>query len=258
MSQPQQPPRLDGSVALVTGASRGIGAETARLLGAKGARVVVNYREKRKRADQVVAQIEAAGGSAVALGADVTDEASRDLLVAEVREKYGRLDLLVLNASGGLEPGASPDYPMLINRDSQVRLLEQALDIMPRGSRVVFVTSHQAHFYPDKPVPEEYTPIAASKRAGEDGIRARIPSLERKGVSLAVVTGDMIEGTTMVMLLARRKPEEVEARKAAAGGLPNVEEFAAEIVAEAEAAVPNGHTRYVGGSDWVAQAAQQG
>ncbi|ADG98038.1 short-chain dehydrogenase/reductase SDR [Segniliparus rotundus DSM 44985] len=255
MAEPQNPPRLDGAIALVTGASRGIGAQTAVALAAKGATVVVNYREKRKRADQIVEQIRANGGAAAALGGDVTDEADRARLISKIREQYGSLDLLILNASGGLEPGAAADYPMLINRDAQTRLLEQALAIMPRGSRVVFVTSHQAHFYPHKPVPEQYKPIAESKRAGEDAVLARIPALERQGVSLVVVSGDMIEGTTMVMLLGRRNPEEVEARKTAAGGLPTVEEFAAEIVAEAEAHVPNGHVRYVGGADWVEELA---
>jgi NAD(P)-dependent dehydrogenase (short-subunit alcohol dehydrogenase family) len=158
---------------------------------------------------------------------------------------------LVLNASGGLEPGAASDYAMAINRDSQVRLLEQALPIMPQGSRVVFVTSHQAHFYPKKPVPEQYVPIAESKQAGEQEIRARIGLLEERGVSLVVVSGDMIEGTTMIMLLGRRNPGEVDARREAAGGLPTVEEFAEAIVAEAGASAPNGHTRYVGGDDFL-------
>ena len=74
---------LDGKAAIVTGSSRGIGAEVAKLLAAEGAAVVVNYRQKAPRANKVVAQIEEAGGRAVAVAADLTaDEGSQALVDA--------------------------------------------------------------------------------------------------------------------------------------------------------------------------------
>ncbi len=79
-------------------------------------------------------------------------------MIAGIRQRFGRLDTLVLNASGGLESGAEPAYAMRLNRDAQRRLVELALPMMPAGSRVVFVTSHQAHFYPHKAVPMGYAP----------------------------------------------------------------------------------------------------
>src|SRR5690606_30691360 len=107
-----------------------------------------------------------------------------------------------------------------------------ALPQMPAGSRIVFVTSHQAHFHGRKPVPADYEPIAASKRAGEDALRAMIPELAEHGVRLLVVSGDMIDGTIIVRLLERRDPGAVTARRDQAE-LPTIAEFAAAVAAAA-------------------------
>jgi 3-oxoacyl-[acyl-carrier protein] reductase len=89
---------LDGKVALVTGASRGIGAAVAKRLAADGAAVVVNYAGSRDAALAVVASIIEAGGRAVAVQADVTDPAACTGLVESTIAEYGRLDILVNNA----------------------------------------------------------------------------------------------------------------------------------------------------------------
>ncbi|WP_395309194.1 SDR family oxidoreductase [Mycobacterium sp. AMU20-3851] len=237
-------------VALVTGASRGIGAEVARQLGAQGLHVVVNYREKSKRALAVVDQIRAAGGQASVACADVCDEGKVKALLADVAGRFGGLDVLVLNASGGLERDADPGYAMRLNRDAQLRLATQAAPLMPPGSRIVFVTSHQAHFYPAKAVPDGYEPIAASKRAGEDGLLTAKPVLAERGIELRVVSGDMIDGTIIVRLLHRKDPDAVDARRDRAP-LPTVEEFATAIATAALR--PDVHeTTYVGGADYLA------
>ena len=81
-SAPLAPGSLDGVRALVTGSSRGIGADTASLLAAAGAKVVVNFRNKEKRALQLVDKIEAAGGTAIAIGA--ARHPDRDVIVDDV------------------------------------------------------------------------------------------------------------------------------------------------------------------------------
>ena len=89
---------LDGQTALVTGASRGIGRAVALALAAEGAEVVVNYASSPEAAEAVVAEIQAKGGSAYALKADVSDEASVDDLIKTVLKRSERIDVLVNNA----------------------------------------------------------------------------------------------------------------------------------------------------------------
>lgn len=138
---------------------------------------------------------------------------------------------------------------MRLNRDAQLRLVELAVPLMRPGGRIVFVTSHQAHFYPDKPVPDGYEPIAQSKRAGEDALLEIKPALAQRGIDLKVVSGDMIEGTIIVRLLHRRDPTAVDTRREQAP-LPTIEEFAAEITRAAVQSDAPAMT-YVGGADYL-------
>ena len=85
-------------VALVTGSSSGIGAATARLLAARGMHVVVNYLHSGKAAEEVVADIEAAGGEAMAVQADVREPAAVEAMIERVRTAWGGVDVLVHNA----------------------------------------------------------------------------------------------------------------------------------------------------------------
>jgi 3-oxoacyl-[acyl-carrier protein] reductase len=90
--------KLSGKVAVVTGASKGIGAEIAKQLAAEGASVVVNYASSKAGADKVVADITGKGGKAMAVQADVSREADIKKLFAETKKAFGRLDVLVNNA----------------------------------------------------------------------------------------------------------------------------------------------------------------
>jgi len=246
VSNPIELGSLSGKRALVTGSSRGIGADTVKFLAEAGASVVINYRNKEARALKLVAEIEAGGGTAIAIGADLTDASSVETLFSEIQEKLGGLDILVMNASGGMESGMAEDYAMKLNRDAQVDLLTAALPLLAPGSRVVFVTSHQAHFIKTVETMPEYLPVALSKRAGEDALRDLIPRLEEQGIGFVVVSGDMIEGTITATLLERANPGAIGARKEAAGKLYNVNEFAAEVTAAAVEEIPANNTRYVG------------
>jgi 3-oxoacyl-[acyl-carrier protein] reductase len=90
--------KLDGKVAVVTGASKGIGAAIAKHLAAEGAAVVVNYASSKSGADKVVAEITEAGGKAVAVQGDVSKKADIASLFAETKKAFGQLDVLVNNA----------------------------------------------------------------------------------------------------------------------------------------------------------------
>ena len=90
--------KLTGKVAVVTGASKGIGAAIARALAAEGASVVVNYASSKAGADTVVAAITAAGGKAVAVGGDVSKKAEAQGIIDAAIKTYGRLDILVNNS----------------------------------------------------------------------------------------------------------------------------------------------------------------
>jgi len=115
---------LEGRIALVTGASRGIGGAIARDLAAAGARVVVNYRAQRTAAEAVVAAIAAAGGAAESLPFDVADAEQVDSAVRTLVERLGKIDVLVNNA------GVSADALILRTRDDD---WNRVLDVNLKG-----------------------------------------------------------------------------------------------------------------------------
>ncbi len=238
------------AVFLVTGASRGVGAEIATQLAGPQRHVVVNYREKANRADGVVEDVRAAGGNATAAQADLTDAGAVEAMLGEIERRFGRLDVLVLNASGGLERGVDSGYAMRLNCEAQVRLARLALPLMSPGGRIIFIQSHLAHFHGRKPVPADYVPIAESKQAGEKALRGMLPTFEAADVTFVVLTSDMIDESIMVRLFERRDPEAVAARRRA-GALPTASEFADAIVRATQEPHQSGETIYVGGPDYL-------
>ncbi len=242
----------DRPVALITGGSRGIGAATALALAARGYDVAITYRNKSARASEVVAEVERRGGRGLAVACDITAPPDIAALFATVREWTARLDVLVLNASGGLERdllAADPDYPTRINRDAQLEVTDAALPLMPSGSTIVFITSHWAHLFGRVPQLPHYDAVAESKHAGELALRERQAEFSARGIRLLVVTGDLIEGTITPKLLERKSPGLAAFRQRELGKLPTADEMG-EAIAQAatDSALPSGHTLVVGGS----------
>ena len=101
---------MSDRVVLITGASRGIGAATAKLLGQHGAAVGVNYYGSEEAAQQVVEEISSDGGRAVAVKADVRDPQQVDAMVQQVSEAFGAIDTLVINANAGFPMAPFVDY----------------------------------------------------------------------------------------------------------------------------------------------------
>src|SRR5579863_7525197 len=185
-------------VALITGGSRGIEAETALALADHGFDIALTYRTKAPRARNVVVAVMQRGVRGLALPCDITHADEIASLFQSLKQWADHLDVLVLNASGGLERelvAADPQYPMHLNRDAQLEFVDAALPHMREGGVIVFVTSHWAYLYGQMVQLPAYEPIAESKHAGEQALRARQDEFARQGVRLVIVTGDLIEGT---------------------------------------------------------------
>jgi NAD(P)-dependent dehydrogenase (short-subunit alcohol dehydrogenase family) len=238
--------------ALVTGGSRGIGAATAVALAERGFDVAMTFRNKATRAREVAARIEALGMRALARQCDITHPDEVATFCHELGEWTTTPSVLVLNASGGMERdlvAADPTYPLRINRDAQLWMLDGVLPLMREGGTLVFVTSHWAHLYGQVEQIPAYEPVAASKHAGEQALRARSDDLRASGVRLLVVTGDVIEGTITPRLLERVAPGLTNQRRVTTGPLPTADDMGRSIAeAACDPALPSGRTVIIGGS----------
>ncbi|WP_099038665.1 SDR family oxidoreductase [Mycobacterium neglectum] len=177
-------------IVLVTGGSSGIGAEIAQQVASPDTHVVVNYRKRAERAESIAEAIRSAGGHASTLRADIADEAECAAMIDTIADRFGRLDAAILNASVGTASGADLGHAKRLNRDAQRRIALKTVPLMPVGGRIVFVTSHAAHFFPHRAVPKGQTAVAASKWAGETALYALRSEFRRAGVHFTVVSGD--------------------------------------------------------------------
>src|SRR5260370_1719809 len=124
---------------------------------------------------------------------------------------------------------ADPPSPMPINRDAQLLFPRAALPLLRDGSVIVFVTSHWAHLYGQIEQLPVYEPVAESKHAGEQAIRARQNEFAARGIRLVVVTGDLVEGTISPKLLERTAPGFIDQRRIITRPLPTPAELRAKI-----------------------------
>ena len=159
--------------ALVTGASRGIGRATAAALAKDGAHVLVHYGRSAKEAESLVSEIQAEGGRADAISADLGTPGGAELLAKQVRSIVGdRLDVLVLNA--GISKAARlADYTVEVfdnlfatNVRSPFFLVQQLLPILGEGSNIIAISSLGSHAVPGKPAVDTPSILAYSSTKG--------------------------------------------------------------------------------------------
>ena len=158
--------KLTGKVAVVTGASKGIGAGIAKALGAEGASVVVNYASDKAGAEKVVAEITGKGGKAVAVGASVANSGEIEKLFAETRKQFGKLDVLVNNAGvyafAPIESVTEEEIDRIFGTNVKGLLLttKAAVPLFPaEGGAIINIGS----------VVSEITPAASSVYTGTKG-----------------------------------------------------------------------------------------
>ena len=163
--------KLSNKIAVVTGASKGIGAETARSLAAAGASVVVNYSSSKEGAESVVEEIKSKGGKAIAIQADVSKSADITRLFAETKKAFGGLDILVNNAGiykfTALEEVTEEEFHRQFNTNVLGLLLTtQAAvkDFGPNGGSVINIGSAVTRLTP------AYSSIYTATKAAVDAI----------------------------------------------------------------------------------------
>ena len=181
---------LTGKVAVVTGSSRGIGRAIAERLGRDGASVVINYAQNVARADEVVSAIEAGGGSAMAVQANIGRVAEIRRLFETTVRRFGRLDIVVSNA--GAFRGAAPvadvteeefDSMFAVNAKGTFFVLQEAARRIGDGGRIINISSSGTRMiFPRASL------YVGSKAAGEQFAKTLAKELGGRGITVNTVS----------------------------------------------------------------------
>jgi 3-oxoacyl-[acyl-carrier protein] reductase len=187
--------KLTGKVAIVTGASKGIGAGIAKGLGAAGAAVVVNYASSKEGADRVVAEITGKGGKAIAVQADVSKTADVHRLFKEAKKAFGSLDVLVNNAGvfefEPLEAVTEKEFHREFNTNvlGPIMTIQEAVKyIGPQGGSVINISSVAS----TKPVPNSVI-YAATKSALDSITRGLATELGARKIRVNAIAPGGVE-----------------------------------------------------------------
>ncbi|MBW4081334.1 glucose 1-dehydrogenase [Paenibacillus sp. S150] len=179
---------LTGKVAIITGASRGIGRVTAEQLAGLGAKVVINYSSSPEQAGEAVRGIIAAGGEAAAIRADISKVSEVEQLFSETLALFGRIDILVNNAglmiTKPLLEITEADYEkqFSVNVKGTLFATQQAMKHMEQGGRIVnFSTSVNGQMFP------AYSIYSATKGAVEQLTRQLAKEFGPKGITINAV-----------------------------------------------------------------------
>jgi len=186
---PRLPYRLDGKVAIVTGAGRGIGAAMATELGRCGANVVVNYANSTERANKLADSIKAFGVDAIAIKADIRNVSEIASLFSKTIEHFGKLDIVCSNSGvvsfGHLEEVTEEEFDRVfsLNTRGQFFVAREAYKYLGAGGRIILMSSNTTR---DKIVPN-HSIYAGSKGAIESFVRCLALDCGRKKITVNAV-----------------------------------------------------------------------
>ena len=212
---------LQNKVAIVTGASKGIGTHIAKTLARAGAKVVVNYASSQASADQVVAEIRASGGEAIAVRADVSKTSEVKALFDATIAKFGKVDLLINNAGIAiyktLKDTTDDDFDRIfdINVKGVFLTLREAATRLENGGRIVNLSSSVTRL-----MMPAYGSYSATKAAVEQMTRVFAKEVGQRGITV----NSLSPGPTNTELFTAGKTEETIKRLAAMAALGRIGE----------------------------------
>ncbi len=183
-----------GKVALITGGSRGIGRAITQKLSSQGADVVINYFRKKSSAEAAAEEARKNGVNAHIIKANIGEEEKINQIFAEIKEKFGRLDILVNNAASGVPRSALEldakgwDWTMDINAKAALLCSQQAAELMTNGGKIVNISSLGSHL-----VLPKYAAVGISKAALEAITRYLAVELAPKGISVNGISASAVK-----------------------------------------------------------------
>lgn len=190
--------KTDARIALITGASRGIGRRVAERLAVQGAQVVVGYRRSAGPAEDVVRELKRLGGGGIAVQADVENPEELQLLFDAAADEYGRLDWFVNNAAAAAFRQVAELKPHHLDRAYAVNVrpfvlgAQEAVKLMDRGGRIVALTSYGSlRAFP------AYAALGSYKAAIESFVRYMAVEFAAYGVNVNAVNGGLIDSDSL-------------------------------------------------------------
>jgi enoyl-[acyl-carrier protein] reductase III len=189
---------LKGKIALVTGGSRGIGQAITLKLASEGADVIINCLRKRKAAEETAERARKIGAKAHAIRANLAEPEKIEEMFADIKDKFGRLDILVNNAASGIARTAMEleydawDWTMNVNARGALLCSQQAAKLMTNGGVIVNISSLGS-----KLVTPVYTAVGVSKAALEALTRYLAVELAEKNIRVNAVSAAAVETETV-------------------------------------------------------------
>lgn len=241
---------LAGKIAMVTGASRGIGRAIALKLAASGCDIAANYFNAHDEAESLCAEVSAMGRRAIAVQGNVADPESVREVFEELGRAFDRLDILVSNAASGvLRPLESASlkhwrYCMETNAFALVTLMQRAAQMMPRGGRAIAISSLGA----SRALPD-YGLIGASKAALEAIVRSLACEFAPRGINVNAISSGLVDTDALRAFPHRKEMLAQFKRRSPKGRVMRAEEVADAVylLCLPEAATINGQTIIVDG-----------